>query len=645
MESEFLVLTILRGMKWFVNTIFLSLCSLLVFGQKWSTISNQAKGTTLQFSTCIEDKFHQHHIFIGYRRSNSAVGKNNPMVYYQVEQKKLQVFDMDNGVVMPPVYDASLHCFKGMNRQPALVWKLIPRKDSAQLIWLSTPENKVMDNMTFSPFIQKEGKDYFVTSPAGKLVSIDYQTGEINNWLTFDSVGTGRIERAAFKFLFTPQGFATSYRNNLNGHHYVFYKNFKTQKTYTTDIGYDLLPVNIYPSLDFSEKIGMVVNQTNQAPRFYEIDSIGFLKEINKESFNLHFLLEKKEKKTASAPLKVDVITNGSVGTAKISNSNGKIMDTFSFHIPVDLQPMEYMGFHPKFGFLGTFGKYQPIYLIDSINNEGCYKSINGEEISTYAFGGKTQLYVLGYPSKVSQYDGNNLVNLISSNSFPKYFEKSVSLNAKEYWLGRNERERVGSQIFEFNPVNQQLKEPWKLELDSILHGSNILNIFTFKNYLMLFYRDHGKMKAIQLNPFSLKCFELKLHEAIDSIIIKNQIWFQEQTGNYAIYSQNKLFIFDINSPEYIRVIETPGMSVDSKISSVMYGGWIQKNVLLVSASHANPKALKKGMVFQYDLKSNKMNILKDDFISPRPMVIGNKRVLFYAGNKEQTSYFDIMSW
>jgi hypothetical protein len=86
-------------------------------------------------------------------------------------------------------------------------------------------------------------------------------------------------------------------------------------------------------------------------------------------------------------------------------------------------------------------------------------------------------------------------------------------------------------------------------------------------------------------------------------------------------------------------------MSVDSKITSVMYGGWIQKNVLLVSASHANPKALKKGIVFQYDLKSNKMNILKDDFISPRPMVIGNKRVLFYAGNKEQTSYFDIMSW
>jgi hypothetical protein len=628
-------------MNWLSNlflffTLGFSGCAL---GQTWKSIPNRTFGITPQYQTILTDKWGKTHIFIGYRRGNSTVGKNNPMVYYQVESKKLQIFDMIEGVLDPPKYDSAVDAFVGLNRQPMLIWKLTSGKDSATLEFLTKGENRVLDNMSFHWKKENDGWYYGTGTPKGRFFRFHLPSGKIENIGQAEFLnGAKNVRRTSFYSVVTPKGWAMNYRDDKNGGYYVYYQNRDGSQKYTVFLGKELTPSPILRSKNGSETIAIRVKNTQKKVEWRFFDELG--NQIIDASVRFPEDFEQQGSPTISksASLK-KVALNGAKGVCSYL-VNGKPGE-FAFNLPVDLQKMEWVVHHPKWGWVGTSGKYQDVYFLDS-TTESAKFSFRNDAISTYALGGTEQLIIAGYPSKIALFDGDSLNLLVSKNSFPKYFVSIAESPPFVYFLGKNDRDRTGFEVWRYHSQTKVLDQPWEVKLDSVFTMVKGEGLVISGKKILLFCRTKAEeqLKAFELTTDGVETVDLP--RGIRSLSGSFSYAIHPESGLIGAWFKDSILIGNLRDGKDLGKCFVGTVQKDKNTSNKSVLAFVQPDQLLISGWNEKKK---KGEVLLVDWKKKKSVVLKDNWEQPRPFSMnGKKEALFFGGSLSQNERFELLT-
>lgn len=618
----------------------ISFLPLFASGQTWKIIPNNTFGITQQYQKILVDKWGKHHIFIGFRRGNSTVGKNNPMVYYQVESKKLQVFDLLDGVLDPPKYDSAMDIFWGCNRQPLLIWKLKMGSDSAKIDFITTNENRVLDNMSFNWRKERDGWYYGTTTPKGRFFRFNPENGKIENLGQAEMLnGVKNVRRTSFYFALTPKGWAMNYRDDKNGGYFLYYQTKDGGKKYSVFLGKELTPSPILVSKAGNEVIAIRVKDTQKKVEWRIFNQDG--QQIKDGSYRypedfVEMPAEIKNGKTNSIQ-EVNFI-NGQGLCKYIISGEEKY---FSFHLELDLQKMNLVHHNPNWGWMGTSGKYQEIFFLDS-TSESAKFSITNDQISAYALGGSDEIIIAGYPSKIGLFQGDSIQLLISKNSFPKYFVSLVEKKPFLYFLGKNDRDRTGYEVWRYNEVSKVLDQPWKFQLDSIFMLQNGESLGLNQGKLVLFNKSKKEDQLIafellnnQINPLVLPQFSCQMKGDFPFAI-------HSETGSFCLWCADSLWIGKLGFSETNKVIPLGIFSEGKNYPNKSVMAFIDANRILVSGWN---KTKKRGELRTISLKKQKVSSIKVDWENPRPFALNkSKQALFFGGSINQNKNFELLT-
>jgi len=614
----------------------LAVLPIWVLGQTWKVIPNQTQGIVISYQKVLKHNHGKHHVFIGYRRSNSIVGKNNPMVYFQVESRKIQIFDMKIGVLEPPVYDSVLDAFIGVNRQPLLVWKLIPGEDSARIVFFNNDSNKVFDNMTFSFRKEKDGWYYGTTTPKGKFFRVNPNTGVIENLGQAQVLdGPKNVRRTGFFHAITPKGWAMNYRNDNSGEYFVYYQEKNGSNSYTTSIGFQKKPSRIYSAKDGSEVVAVQIQGTNKKTEWIILNEKGKILKNTRYSFPTDF--ETLPTPFSDNSLKLQKVkTNAGEGDC-FFEINGK-KDSFSFSLPTDLQKLKLVFFHPKYGWVGTSGVYQDIFFLDSLPSSSKFSFVN-EDISTYGLGGKKSLYILGYPSKIGKYEHDSLKILISSNQFPKYFTSFAESDSFQFFLGKNDRDRTGFEIWRYSEEKNIWDNPWRNFTDSLSAYFNFEKIEFTRNCLLLLARNKSNLNLQVWKLTGNGVQEVSFSPKLSSFLVANNYCINRINGSLAFWKNDSLAVVQIfdDKKEMIRKITLT--AIENKGIQDKMLNFVSGDRLILSGQNLEEKNAQIRLV---NVKTQKEELMKSSNDPPRPFSFdGKNRCLFYGGNGIQNQQFD----
>jgi len=611
-----------------------------VLGQTWKSIPNRTFGITPQYQVILTDKWGKNHIFIGYRRGNSTVGKNNPMVYYQVESKKLQIFDMIEGVLDQPKYDSAVDAFVGLNRQPMLIWKLTSGKDSATLEFLTKGENRVLDNMSFHWRKEKDGWYYGTSTPKGRFFRFHLPSGKIENLGQAEFLnGAKNVRRTSFYSVVTPKGWAMNYRDDKIGGYYVYYQNREGSQKYTVFLGKELTPSPILVSKNGSETIAVRLKNTQKKVEWRIFDEFG--NQITDASIRFPEDFEQQEIPVVSKSTLLKKVTlNREKGNCSYSVL-GKPGE-FTFNLPVDLQKMEWVVHHPKWGWVGTTGKYQDVFFLDS-TAESTKFSFQNDAISTYALGGTEQLIIAGYPSKIALFDGDSLNFIVSKNSFPKYFISIAESAPFVYFLGKNDRDRTGFEVWRFHSQTKVLDQPWKVELDSVfkmVKGEGL--VMSGKKILLLSRtKAEEKLKAFELSANGVET--VNLPRGIRSLSGDFSVAIHPESGLIGAWYKDSILIGELKEGKDLGKCFVGTVQKDKNAPNKSVLAFVQSDQLLISGWNEKKK---KGEVQLVNWKKKKSLVLKDSWEQPRPFSMnGKKEALFFGGSRLQNESFELLTF
>lgn len=621
---------------WLFFSLFIS-SSLMA--QSWKSIPNLTFGIAIQYQTVIKDKWGKNHIFIGYRRGNSNKGINSPMVYFQVESKKLQIFDMKEGILFPPQYDSTLDIFVGVNNQPMLFWRLTPGIDSAKLEFLTNDSNKVRDRNCFFWKKESDGWYYGTSSPKGFFFRFNATTGKIETLGQAEIRDSSTLRKTCNYYSITPNGWAFNFRDDNSGKYFIYYQNKSGTKKYTFPLPESISPCPIAIAKSGKEVIAVRIRKKDKSIVWIIIDENGHEIVDGSVRFPEDFVTKKESKKSATE-----------VEISKCSMLQGKGYcyysykgkpSFFSYDLPLDLQMMEKAFYHPKWGWVATKGYYQDIYMVDSMHKKSNFDFPN-DEISVYSFTGKDNFYVSGYPSKVAQFGRDSMEFIISGNAFPKYFISSVESQQFAYFLGKNDKDRTGFQIFRYQSTTKKLDEPWKFLLDSTLKSKNAENIFAWKNKIYLFARkkQSGQLIIFELENQTIK--EVPLPLEIQQLVGTFEYTFHSNAGKVAVWNNDSVFVFQLNKISLENGIRLPIIPREKNLlhrsiisfntpNDLILSGWDKKN--------------RKGALLWVNLKRNNYKYLVSDWELPRPFVADEKgNFMFFGGTQQQNQFFDFLS-
>lgn len=618
---------------------FFLLIPILSWGQSWKSIPNQTYGIAIQYKKVYTDKWGKNHVFIGFRRGNSNKGVNNPMVYIQVESKKVQIFDMKDGILDPPQYDSTLDLFFGINRQPMLIWKLIPGKDSAQLVFLTTKENRVNDQSCFSWRKERDGFYYGTTSSNGRFFRFSPLTGKIENLgqsEVFDNATP--LRRTGFHFAVTPKGWAMNYRDDHHGGYYIYYQDFEGKNKYTVFLGKDQSPANIAVAKSGQEVIAVRTINENKKYEWLILDPSG--KKIVDQSIKYpnDFWVSTPQKQESKIFISQCSVLGGT-GKCRIS-VNGKSHE-FEFKLPVDLQKMEYVTHDSRLGWIGTKGTYQELFLLDSFPESSLF-SIANEGISTYFLGGKENLYVAGYPSGVSVWKDDSLRNIIANNSYPKYFISLIEKGPYVFILGKHDRDRTGFEVWRWHTQTQSLDQPWEKELDSLFQKEKGEALFFVNNQLLLTTKSNSSNELHIFELLEGRIKSITLPKEIQALQGKFSFAFHPNKGLFAAWSSDSIWIGSIPSSSLLGFMKVNLIQKEKNHPNKSNLAFTSNDQLIISGWDEKNK---KGEVQLVNWKKKRRTVLKSDAEPPRLFASrGMNQFLFFGGSSEQNKNFDVLT-
>ncbi len=630
-------------MNWLSRRVLLGFFLILTLhshGQSWKTIPNATYGITLQYQTILTDKWGKTHIFIGYRRSNSIVGKNNPMVYFQVESKKVQVFDMIDGVLDPPKYDSTEDAFFGLNRQPMLIWKLKAGKDSANLQFFTQGENRVFDNMSFHWRKENDGWYYGTATPKGWFFRFNPVTGKIENLGQAEFLnGVKNVRRTSFYSVVTPLGWAMNYRDDKNGGYYVYYQNREGNRKYTVFLGKELTPSIILKSKNGDEKIAVRVRNVEKKVEWKFFDEQGNAITDGTVRFPEDFeeLPLPIQAKSTKLIKKLSLDREKGSCTYAIDGKTG----TFYFSIPVDLQKMEFVFHHPKWGWVGTSGKYQDVFFLDSTVNSSSF-SFRNDAVSTYAMGGTEQLIMAGYPSKIALFDGDSLNFIVSKNSFPKYFISLVEMGTVSFFLGKNDRDRIGYEVWAYDQQTKNLEQPWKTQLDSIFKICNGESLLRYGNKILLCCRAKADHRLLIFELSNQQVKFIPLPGGMEKRTGNFNYSVHSSSGLIAFWFQDSILVGDLEKTRELSKIYVGITTNEKNNSNKAVMAFVQADQLLLSGWNEKRN---KSEIQLLQWKKRKIITLKNSEVQPRHFALNAKnQALFFGGSPSQNQIFELLT-
>jgi hypothetical protein len=210
------------------------------------------------------------------------------------------------------------------------------------------------------------------------------------------------------------------------------------------------------------------------------------------------------------------------------------------------------------------------------------------------------------------------------------------------YFLGKNDRDRTGFEVWRFHEGTKVLDQPWKSQLDSIFKFQNGESLGLNQGKLMLF----NKTK----NEDQLLAFEL-FNNQIETIVLPNfpnqlkgnfPFAVHSETGSFCSWLNDTLWIGKLGFADTNKGISIGLFSEDKNYPNKKVMAFIDANRILVSGWN---KTKKRGDLLSVSLQKKKITTIKVNWENPRPFAINkSKQALFFGGSLTQNQYFELLT-